>query len=62
MDKGSLWTSLAFYSMPTQWLGLMIVYFVADRVGLPHGGIQSPDLGILGNPSPYDYGRTGSNT
>src|SRR6516162_7484907 len=46
VDKGSLWTALAFYSMPTQWLGLMIVYFVADRVGLPHGGIQSPDLGI----------------
>lgn len=55
VDKGSLWTSLAFYSMPTQWLGLMIVYFVADRIGLPHGGIQSPDLGILGNPSTYDY-------
>jgi ABC-type dipeptide/oligopeptide/nickel transport system permease component len=55
VDKGSLWTSLAFYSMPTQWLGLMIVYFVADRVGLPHGGIQSPDLGILGNPSTYEY-------
>ncbi len=55
LDKGSLWTSLAFYSMPTQWLGLMIVYFVADRVGLPHGGIQSPDLGILGAPSSYDF-------
>src|SRR6476661_7208683 len=54
-DKISVWTSLAFYSVPTQWLGLMIVYFVADRVGLPHGGIQSPDYGILGNPSTYDY-------
>jgi len=54
-DKGSLWVSLAFYSMPTQWLGLMIIYFVADRVGLPHGGIQSPDIGILGAPSTYEY-------
>ena len=55
VDRGSLWTALAFYSMPTQWLGLMIVYFVADRVGLPHGGIQSPDLGILGTPSTWAY-------
>jgi ABC-type dipeptide/oligopeptide/nickel transport system permease component len=55
VDRGSLWTALAFYSMPTQWLGLMIVYFVADRVGLPHGGIQSPDLGILGPPSSWAY-------
>ena len=50
-----MWTALAFYSVPTQWLGLMIVYFVADRVGLPHGGIQSPDYGILGNPGTYDF-------
>src|SRR4249920_319510 len=55
VDRGSLWVSLAFYSMPTQWLGLMIIYFVADRVGLPHGGIQSPDIGILGAPSTYEY-------
>jgi peptide/nickel transport system permease protein len=55
VDRASLWTGLAFYSMPTQWLGLMIVYFVADRVGLPHGGIQSPDLGILGPPSTWVY-------
>jgi peptide/nickel transport system permease protein len=55
VDKGSVWTALAFYSVPTQWLGLMIVYFVADRVGLPHGGIQSPDYGILGNPGTYEF-------
>ncbi|HYW29124.1 MAG TPA: ABC transporter permease [Gaiellales bacterium] len=55
LDKGSVWTALAFYSVPTQWLGLMIVYFVADRVGLPHGGIQSPDFGILGNPGTYEF-------
>jgi ABC-type dipeptide/oligopeptide/nickel transport system permease component len=54
-DRGSVWTALAFYSVPTQWLGLMIVYFVADRVGLPHGGIQSPDYGILGNPGTYEF-------
>jgi ABC-type dipeptide/oligopeptide/nickel transport system permease component len=50
LDKVSVWTSLAFYSVPTQWLGLMIVYFLADRIGLPHGGIQSPDYGVLGDP------------
>ena len=55
MDKGSLWTSLAFYSMPTQWLGLMIVYFVADRVGLPHGGIQSPDSASSATPARSTY-------
>jgi ABC-type dipeptide/oligopeptide/nickel transport system permease component len=55
VDRGSLWTSLVFYSMPTQWLGLIIVYFVADRVGLPHGGIQSPDYGILSSPGTIDF-------
>ena len=35
VDKGGLWTSLAFYSMPTQWLGLLIVLFVAGAIGLP---------------------------
>ena len=28
-DKAGPWTSLAFYSMPTQWLGLMMVLFFA---------------------------------
>jgi ABC-type dipeptide/oligopeptide/nickel transport system permease component len=50
VDKLQMWVSLAFYSMPTQWLGLMIVFYLADRVGLPSSGIQSPDYGILGNP------------
>ena len=31
VDKGGLCTSLAFYSMPTQWLGLMMILFVAGR-------------------------------
>jgi peptide/nickel transport system permease protein len=55
LDKISVWSALAFYSVPTQWLGLMIVYFVADRIGLPHGGIQSPDYGILGTPGTFDF-------
>jgi peptide/nickel transport system permease protein len=31
MDKISVWTALAFYSVPTQWLGLMIVYTLIVR-------------------------------
>jgi peptide/nickel transport system permease protein len=50
LDKGSLFTSLAFYSMPTQWLGLMIVFYLAAPLGLPQSGIHSPDYGILGDP------------
>jgi ABC-type dipeptide/oligopeptide/nickel transport system permease component len=50
-DKGALWGALAFYSMPPQWLGLVIVLFVADRIGLPTSGVKDPTLGILSNPS-----------
>jgi ABC-type dipeptide/oligopeptide/nickel transport system permease component len=50
-DKGALWGGLGFYSMPPQWLGLVIVLFIADRLGLPTSGVQSPTLGILSNPS-----------
>ena len=57
VDKGGLWTSLAFYSMPTQWLGLLIVLFVAGAVGLPTSGIEDPTLGILGDASTWDVDR-----
>src|SRR5207247_9061605 len=29
LDKTGLYTALGFYSMPTQWLGLLMVFFVA---------------------------------
>jgi len=32
-DKGALWGGLGFYSMPPQWLGLVIVLFIAGWVG-----------------------------
>jgi ABC-type dipeptide/oligopeptide/nickel transport system permease component len=51
VDKAGLWGSLAFYSMPPQWLGLIIVLFVAGALGLPTSGIKDPTLGILGHPS-----------
>ena len=52
-DKTGLWGSLAFYSMPPQWLGLMIVLFVAGWLGLPTSGIKDPTLGILSTPSTW---------
>jgi len=51
VDRGNMWVSLAFYSMPPQWLGLMLFFFVATAVGLPQSGLSSPDLGVLSEPS-----------
>jgi ABC-type dipeptide/oligopeptide/nickel transport system permease component len=53
LDKSSLWGSLAFYGMPPQWLGLMIVLFAAGAIGLPTSGISTPTLGIFGHPSTW---------
>ena len=52
-DKVGLWSGLVFYSMPPQWLGLMIVLYVAGAVGLPTSGIKDPTLGILGDASTW---------
>jgi ABC-type dipeptide/oligopeptide/nickel transport system permease component len=49
-DKGALWGGLAFYSMPPQWLGLVIVLFIAGWLGLPTSGVKDPTLGILSDP------------
>ena len=53
-DRAGLWSALSFYSMPPQWLGLMLVFFVAGAVGLPRAGIKDPILGILGDASTFD--------
>jgi peptide/nickel transport system permease protein len=53
VDKTGLWVSLSFYSMPPQWLGLLIVLFVAGAVGLPTSGVADPTLGILSDPSTW---------
>jgi peptide/nickel transport system permease protein len=50
-DKGVLWGGLGFYSMPPQWLGLVIVLYVAGWLGLPTSGVEDPTLGILSDPS-----------
>jgi ABC-type dipeptide/oligopeptide/nickel transport system permease component len=51
LDKAGLYTALGFYSMPTQWLGLVMILFVAGWLGLPTSGIRDPILGILSTPS-----------
>jgi peptide/nickel transport system permease protein len=53
-DKSTLWTGLSFYSMPPQWLGLLMVLFVAGALGLPTAGIKDPTLGILGDASTWE--------
>lgn len=53
-DKGALWGGLSFYSMPPQWLGLLMVLFVAGWFGLPTSGIKDPTLGILDDPSGFE--------
>jgi len=53
-DKGSLYTALGFYSMPTQWLGLMMIFFVAGAVGLPTSGIKTPTLGLFTDASTWE--------
>jgi ABC-type dipeptide/oligopeptide/nickel transport system permease component len=55
VDKASLWTALGFYSMPTQWLGLLMALFVAGWFGLPTSRAVSPDIGILGDPGFVSY-------
>ena len=49
-DKTALWGGLGFYSMPPQWLGLVIVLFIAGWLGLPTSGVKDPTLGILSDP------------
>lgn len=51
VDKGSLWSALSFYSMPTQWVGLLVIFYVALPLGLPVAGSQSESLGAFGDPS-----------
>ena len=46
VDRVNVWTSLAFYAAPTQWLGLLVIFYVATQVGLPVAGIRSNTIGI----------------
>jgi ABC-type dipeptide/oligopeptide/nickel transport system permease component len=50
-DSANLWTALAFYAMPTQWIALLVIFYIAIPLGLPASGIESNTLGILSTPS-----------
>jgi ABC-type dipeptide/oligopeptide/nickel transport system permease component len=53
-DRTGLWTGLTFYSMPPQWLGLIIVLYLATWLGLPTSGIKDPLIGLLEDASTWD--------
>ena len=53
VDRWTLYVSLGFYSMPPQWLGLLVVLYVAGWLGLPTSGIKDPILGILHSASTW---------
>jgi peptide/nickel transport system permease protein len=52
-DSANLWTALAFYAMPTQWIALLVIFYIAIPLGLPASGIESNTLGILSTPSTW---------
>jgi ABC-type dipeptide/oligopeptide/nickel transport system permease component len=47
VDSASIWTALSFYAMPTQWIGLLVIFYVAIPLALPVAGIQSNTLGVV---------------
>lgn len=57
LDRTATGTALAAYAMPTQWLALLFVLYVAGWLGLPSSGVKDPDLEIaqlLGEASRWD--------
>jgi ABC-type dipeptide/oligopeptide/nickel transport system permease component len=56
-DSVNTWVALAFYAAPTQWIGLLIVFYVALPLGLPAAGIDSNTLNVFGPPSTIDFLR-----
>jgi ABC-type dipeptide/oligopeptide/nickel transport system permease component len=44
LEKFSVWTGLAFFSLPTQWLAIMLILYVAGPLNLPTHGISDPYL------------------
>jgi ABC-type dipeptide/oligopeptide/nickel transport system permease component len=50
LEKLSVWIGLAFFSLPTQWLAIMLILYVAGPLDLPTHGISDPYLSFT-NPS-----------
>lgn len=46
VDRAATGTALAAYAMPTQWLALLFVLYVASWLGLPSSGVRDPDLEV----------------
>lgn len=44
VDRGSVWGGLLFYSLPTQWLALMLILYLAGPLHLPTSDIADPYL------------------
>jgi ABC-type dipeptide/oligopeptide/nickel transport system permease component len=49
-EKAAVWGGLAFFALPTQWLGIMLILYFAGPLGLPTHGISDPYLSFT-NPS-----------
>jgi ABC-type dipeptide/oligopeptide/nickel transport system permease component len=43
-EKATVWGGLAFFALPTQWLGIMLILYFAGPLGLPTHGISDPYL------------------
>ena len=52
-DKGVVWGGLLFYSLPTQWLALMLILYLAGPLHLPTSDIADPYL-AYNNPGTWN--------
>src|SRR3954452_4484165 len=52
LEKLSVWIGLAFFSLPTQWLAIMLILYFAGPLDLPTHGISDPYLSFT-DPSPW---------
>jgi len=54
IDYGALFASLVAWSMPTFWLGMLLLFWGSRCLGLPIGGMVTPGAGFTG---PWDAWR-----
>src|SRR5512139_700553 len=58
MDVGMLWTMIGLESLPTFWLGMLLISVVSVRLGwLPSFGIRTPGVPLTGWPQVVDIAR-----
>jgi peptide/nickel transport system permease protein len=53
-DKSNTWTALAMYAAPTQWIGILVIFYIALPLNLPVAGIESNTLNVFGNASTWE--------